>query len=424
MTLFAKLLKLFLEQDLTLKQADYLTSAVLLLGILIIAWITNFLIKRVILVLVKHYVDRTKNQWDNVFYNNKVFNKLSQLAPAIVIYFLIPLALPHNLGWIKFIQVFVLVFMILVVMLTVVEFFNAINEIYQLKPSNKGKSIKSYIQAINIFVYFMGVIIALSVLLNKDLTYFITGLGAMAAVLLLIFKDSILGLVAGIQLSANKMVEIGNWIVVPKYNADGIVEEITLNIVKVRNWDKTITSVPTYALISESFVNWRGMEESGGRRIKRAIRIDMKTVRLLDGELLEKLSKVELLKDYIAKKQKEITAYNSNHRFDDSVLINGRHMTNLGTFRKYLENYLRNNENIHSGMTFIVRHLEPTERGIPIEIYVFSKVQAWAEYEAIQANIFDHILSVLPEFELAVFQNPSGHDIQKLSGILNKKDKS
>jgi len=419
MTLFERLLKLFLEQDVTPKQADYLSSAVLLLGILIIAWIANFITKRVILVVVKRYVDHSKNQWDDVFYNNKVFNKLSQLAPAIIIYFLIPLALPHNLGWIKFIQMLVLVYMILIVMLTVVSFFNAINDIYQLNPSNKGKSIKSYIQALNILVYFIGVIVALSVLLNKDLTYFITGLGAMAAVLLLIFKDSILGLVAGVQLSANKMVEIGDWIVVPKYNADGVVEEITLNIVKVRNWDKTITSVPTYALISESFVNWRGMEESGGRRIKRAIRIDMKTVRFLEGELLEKLSKVELLKDYIAKKQKEIDTYNLKHSFDESVLINGRHMTNLGTFRKYLENYLRRNENIHPDMTFLVRHLEPTEKGLPIEIYVFSKVQEWAKYEAIQANIFDHILSVLPEFELAVFQNPSGHDIQNLSRIVN-----
>ncbi len=422
MTLFAKVLKLFLEQDLTPKQAVYLTNAALFLGILIIAWIADFLIKRIILVLVKHYVNRSKNQWDDVFYNKKVFNKLSQLAPAIIIYFLIPLALPYNLGWIKVIQLLALVYMILVVMLTVVNFFDAISEIYQLNPANKGKSIKSYIQAINIFVYFFGVIIVLSVLLNKDLTYFITGLGAMAALLLLIFKDSILGLVAGIQLSANKMIEIGDWIVVPKYNADGTVEEVTLNIVKVRNWDNSITSVPTYALISDSFVNWRGMEESGGRRIKRAISIDMKTVRFLDDELLEKLSKVELLKDYIAKKQKDINEYNSNHRFDNSVLINGRHMTNLGTFRKYLENYLRGNENIHSDMTFLVRYLEPTEQGIPIEIYVFSKVKEWTEYEVIQADIFDHILSVLPEFELSVFQNPSGHDIQKLADTVNKKD--
>ncbi|MCD6366620.1 MAG: mechanosensitive ion channel, partial [Bacteroidales bacterium] len=407
----------FIEQGLTPKQAGYLASGVIIFGILIISWIANFLTKRVILVLVKHYVNRSKNQWDDVFYEKKVFNKLSQLAPALVIYFLIPLGLPHNVGWVRLIQTVTSVYMILIVMLTVVAFFNAISEIYMLKSSNKGKSIKSYIQAINIFVFFIGIIVSLSILLHKDLTYFITGLGAMAAVLLLIFKDSILGLVAGIQLSANKMVEIGDWIVVPKYNADGTVEEVTLNIVKVRNWDKTITSVPTYALISESFVNWRGMEESGGRRIKRSLLIDMKTVRFLEGELLDRLSKVELLKDYIVSKQKEITEYNTSHNFDESVLVNGRHMTNLGTFRKYLENYLHQNENIRPDMTFLVRHLEPMERGIPIEIYVFSKVQEWVEYEDVQANIFDHILAVLPQFELAVFQNPSGHDIQELAAI-------
>ncbi len=417
MGIFIKLLKLFISQGLNPRQAGYLTSSVIILGILIISWIANFLTKRVILVLVKQYVNRSKNQWDDVFYEKKVFNRLSQLVPALIIYFLIPLGLPHNAGWIRFIQTITLVYMVLIVMLTVVAFFNAINDIYQLNPSNKGKSIKSYIQAINIFVYFIGIIVSLSILLNKDLTYFITGLGAMAAVLLLIFKDSILGLVAGIQLSANKMIEIGDWIVVPKYNADGTVEEVTLNIVKVRNWDKTITSVPTYALISESFVNWRGMEESGGRRIKRSLLIDMKTVKFLKGELLDKLSKVELLKNYISDKQKEIAEYNANHSFDESVLVNGRRMTNLGTFRKYLENYLRQNENIRPDMTFLVRHLEPTERGIPIEIYVFSKVQEWVEYEDIQANIFDHILAVLPQFELAVFQNPSGHDIQELTAV-------
>ncbi len=420
MEIFPQLLKLFLEHGLSPKQAGYFASGVLILGILIISWITNFLIKRVILVLVKSYVTRSKNQWDDVIYEKRVFNRLSQLAPAIAIYLLIPLALPHNLGWVNFIQTLAFVYIVLIVMLTVVAFFNAIDTIYSIKSANKGKSIKSYIQAINIFVYFIGVIVALSVLMHKDLTYFITGLGAMAAVLLLIFKDSILGLVAGIQLSVNKMIEIGDWIVVPKYSANGTVEEVTLNIVKVRNWDKTITSVPTYALISESFVNWRGMEESGGRRIKRAILIDMKTVKFLDGKLLEKLSKVELLKNYFAKKQTEIDEYNAKHSFDKSVLVNGRRMTNLGTFRKYLENYLLHNENIHPDMTFLVRHLEPTESGIPIEIYVFSKVQEWAEYEEIQANIFDHILAVLPEFGLSIFQNPSGQDIQKLAGVVKK----
>lgn len=416
MELFDKTLKVILENGIDPNYAGQLTTLIMLVSVIILSWIANFITKRFILLLVKLYVKRSKNQWDDVFYENKVFNRLSQLSPALIVYFLIPIALPHHIGWVNFIQILAKVYMILVVMTTVTAFFKAVGDIYGKNLNNKGKSVKSYIQALNIFVYFIGLIVALSILLNKDLTYFITGLGAMAAVLLLIFKDSILGLVAGIQLSANNMVNIGDWIVVPKFSADGTVEEISLNVVKVRNWDKTITSVPTYALISESFINWRGMEESGGRRIKRAITIDMKTIKFLDGDLLDKLLKVNLLKDYISEKQIEIDQYNKGQQYDETVKINGRKMTNLGTFRKYLENYLRKNEYIHPNMTFIVRHLEPSEKGIPIEIYVFSKVQSWAEYEEIQANIFDHILAVLPEFELAVFQYPSGQDINNLVG--------
>lgn len=414
MQIFEEVLNFFLNYDIASNYAGYLTTTIILLGIAIMAWLANFITKRIILVAVKRYVQKSKNQWDDIFYEKKVFNRLSQLAPAIIIYYLIPIALPHNIGWVHFLQTLTSAYMVFIVMLTIVAFFNAINQIYASNPVNQGKSIKSYIQAINIFVYFMGIIVVLSLVLHKDLTYFVTGLGAMAAVLLLIFKDSILGLVAGIQLSANDMVKIGDWIVVPKYNADGTVEEVTLNIVKVRNWDKTITSVPTYALISESFINWRGMEESGGRRIKRSILIDMKTVKFLGKELQKKLVKSKLLKDYILDKQKEIDEYNKKYNLDNTTLINGRRMTNLGTFRKYLENYLRENENINTNMTFLVRHLQPTDRGIPIEIYVFSKIREWKRYEDIQADIFDHILAVLPEFELEIFQNPSGHDIQKL----------
>ncbi|MCK4750520.1 MAG: mechanosensitive ion channel, partial [Bacteroidales bacterium] len=232
---------------------------------------------------------------------------------------------------------------------------------------------------------------------------------------MLVFKDTILGFVASIQLSANHMVKQGDWIEMPSHNADGDVIDISLNTVKVRNWDKTITTVPTYALVSESFKNWKGMEESGGRRIKRSINIDMNTVKFIDKEMAEKLKKIHLLKDHIETRQEEIRKYNEENQIDGSVLVNGRRMTNLGTFRLYIEQYLKHHPKVHQELTMLIRHLQPTEAGLPIEIYVFSNDQAWANYEAIQADIFDHILAVIPEFGLRVFQDPTGGDFQNLS---------
>ncbi len=241
----------------------------------------------------------------------------------------------------------------------------------------------------------------------------LTGLGAMAAVLMLVFKDTILGFVASIQLSANQMVNVGDWISMPKYNADGDVIDISLNTVKVQNWDKTIATIPTYALVSESFNNWRGMEESGGRRIKRSINIDMSSVTFLNASQIEKFRKYYLLKDYITQKEKEIAAYNNSLEMEEGEVTNGQKMTNLGTFRKYLEEYLQNLPEINKEMTFLVRQLQTSDKGLPLEIYVFSKEQAWAKYEGIQADIFDHVLAILPEFDLRVFQNPTGSDFQK-----------
>jgi miniconductance mechanosensitive channel len=266
-----------------------------------------------------------------------------------------------------------------------------------------------------IIVYGIAIILILSILLGRSPKYLFTGLGALAAVLILVFKDTILGFVASIQLTANNMVRIGDWISMPKHNADGTVTEITLNTVKVQNWDKTISTIPTYALVSDSFGNWRGMEESGGRRIKRHINLDMQSVKFCTPEMLEEFNKITCLKDYINDRQVEISKYNESNKIDNSVIVNGRRMTNLGTFRRYLEFYLRNHPMIHDNMTFLIRHLQPTEKGIPLEIYVFSKDQRWANYESIQADIFDHILAVIPHFHLRVFQNPSGEDFKALS---------
>jgi miniconductance mechanosensitive channel len=234
-----------------------------------------------------------------------------------------------------------------------------------------------------------------------------------------VFKDSILGLVASVQLSSNDMVRIGDWIEMPKYGADGDVIDVTLHTVKVRNWDKTITTIPSYALISDSFKNWRGMSESGGRRIKRAINLDMTTVKFVDSELLDRLNKIQLLKPYILARIKEIDEYNRTNDVDQSVLVNGRNMTNVGTFRAYIAAYLRNHPKINQDLTFLIRQLPPNEHGLPMEVYVFSADQVWANYESIQADIFDHILAVLPYFDLRAFQSPSGYDMRSLRGDLN-----
>ena len=245
-------------------------------------------------------------------------------------------------------------------------------------------------------------------------------MGAMTAILLLVFKDSILGLVASIQLTSNDMVRIGDWIEMPKYGADGDVIDVTLHTVKVQNWDKTITTIPSYALISDSFKNWRGMAESGGRRIKRAIYIDLTSIKFCTSEMLDRFEKFQLITDYIRTRKAEITEYNQEHQVDTSELINGRNLTNVGTFRAYLVAYLHHHPKIHQDLTFLIRHLPPGEQGLPIEIYVFSNDQVWANYEAIQADIFDHIFSVVPMFDLRLFQNPTGADFQQFTATGEK----
>jgi len=254
----------------------------------------------------------------------------------------------------------------------------------------------------------------ISILLERDPTVLLAGLGAMAAILLLVFKDTILGFVASIQLSANNMLKIGDWIEMRSHGADGTVTDITLNTVKVQNWDKTISTIPTYALVSESFNNWKGMEESGGRRIKRAVNIDTGSIKFCDAQMLNRFLKFELIRDYVKKKENEVKEYNKTKKLSEDDNISGRRQTNIGIFRKYLEVYLRQHPMVNQDMTFLVRQLHPTPTGLPIEIYVFCKDKAWANYEAIQADIFDHIFAVIPEFELKVFQQPSGSDISNV----------
>jgi len=389
----------------------------LLIGIVIVgvvALVVDILTKRVIISIIKRIVKRTKSDYDDIILEKGVFNQLAHIAPALVIYYMLPSILLSFPDAVSFLQQLTNIYMILTGVVVILRFLNAINEIYNKREVSSQVPIKGYIQVLQGLLIIIAVIWVLSVLFHFELKGFFAGLGAFAAVLLLVFKDTILGIVASVQISSNKMMAIGDWISMPTRKADGTVIDITVTNVKVQNWDKTIASIPTYAFISESFDNWRGMEESGGRRIKRSINIDMASVKFCTPAMLEKYEKLQMINQYVKSKQVEIEEYNKDLQVDMSQPVNGRRMTNLGTFRIYLENYLQNHPKIHNDMTFLVRQLQPTDKGIPIEIYVFSNDQAWANYESIQADIFDHILAILAEFDLRVFQSPTGQDFSHL----------
>jgi miniconductance mechanosensitive channel len=376
--------------------------------------LSYYIIRYLVLGIARRISRRSSTTWDDALYNNRVFHKALLIIPGILLSFTSPYTLdefPAALLWVLNVTQIYLVF---VTLATVNAFLNALYEIYQGFEVSKSRPMKGYLQVFKIIFIVVGVIIVISMLLGKSPIYLLGGLGAFSAVLLLVFRDPILGLVAGIQISANDMVRPGDWIVMGKSGADGVVTDISLTTVKVQNWDKTITTIPTYSLVSESFVNWRGMEESGGRRIKRSISIDMGSVKFCSDEMINRFQKISLVKDYVEKKEAELNVYNKQQDIDNSVLVNGRRQTNLGIFRAYLTAYLRINPNIRTDMTFLVRQLQPAESGIPIEIYVFSKEQEWAVYENIQSDIFDHILASIPEFELKVFQNPSGADFTQI----------
>ncbi|MBT7097028.1 mechanosensitive ion channel family protein, partial [Candidatus Poribacteria bacterium] len=299
---------------------------------------------------------------------------------------------------------------------------DAVVDIYRTYDVARDHPIRGYVQALKIFLYVVGGIAVFATVIDQSPWKILSGIGALTAVILLIFKDTILGFVAGIQLSANDMVRIGDWIEAPKFGADGDVLDITLHHVKVQNWDKTISTIPTYALVGDSFRNWRGMQDSGGRRIKRCLYIDMNSVTFCTDEMVERFARFAFLGPYVEEKSEELAAWNSEHGFDMSEAINGRRMTNLGTFRAYVREYLRNHPRVHQDMTLLVRHRPPGEHGLPIEIYVFTNDIVWANYEGIQADIFDHILAVIPEFGLRVHQAPSGLDMREAITAFTGRD--
>jgi miniconductance mechanosensitive channel len=408
------------EAGLSQVAAVVLARGIIALLIILLSLLANFIARRVIAKLAHTIVQRTRSSWDDIIARRGVFNRLSRIAPALVIYFLNPLAFPQ-IDWLTIaIQRAAVAYMIGVTILVLDAALDSGNEIYErFAPQSRDRPIKGYVQLIKVLTFIVGGVLVVTTILDRSPVGILSGIGALSAVVLLVFRDSILGLVAGLQLSGNRMVRIGDWIEMPRYDADGDVIDITLQSVKVQNWDKTITTIPIYSLVSDSFRNWRGMSESGGRRIKRSISIDMRTVRFCSPQLVERLRRYNLIRDYVDARTQEIRRYNQEHGLLDTDLLSARRMTNLGTFRAYVAAYLRSHSSINQEMTFLVRHLQPGPTGIPLEIYVFSSDKVWANYESIQADIMDHLLAVLPEFELAVFQEPSGLDVQGLAEALS-----
>jgi len=393
----------------------YVARTFAVMAVLLLSAAANFVAKRYIVAGLTYAISRTKTHWDDSVLRQRTLKRLARLAPALVIYLLTPNAL-EGLDWaISFIRNAVMIYMIIILMLALDSLLNTAEDIYQKYRASKQVPIKGFIQVLKLVVYFLTAILVISILLDKTPVFLLSGIGALAAVMMLVFRDAILGFVAGIQLAANKMVAVGDWIEMPKYGADGDVLEVALTTVKVQNWDKTITTIPTYALISDSFKNWRGMSESGGRRIKRSVNFDMSSIRFCDEEMLARYEKIQYIAEYIEQKKDELEAFNQSTNVDNASLANGRRMTNIGTFRAYVIAYLHHHPMINQDMTFLVRQLQPSQYGLPIEIYVFSKDKVWANYEDIQADIFDHILAVVPEFDLCVYQNPTGADFRMLN---------
>jgi len=405
----------FLFLGLSDRPATVLARVAIVIVIVALSLLANFIAKKILSTVVRRIVRKTQSRWDDIIYDRGVLNRLSHIAPALVVYFMNPLAFPEIEWATAVIQRGSIAYMIAVAVLVVDVVLESVNEIYMThSEQSRQRPIKGYIQLLKILFYIVGLVLIVTTILDKSPVGILSGIGALSAVLLLVFRDTILGLVAGVQLSSNQMVHIGDWIEMPKYGADGDVIDVTLQTVKVQNWDKTITTIPIYSLVSDSFKNWRGMSESGGRRIKRSLSIDMRTVKFCTPEMIDRFKRYALISDYVTQRQDEIVAYNTERGLDESDLLSSRRMTNLGTFRAYIAAYLRSHPMINKEMTFLIRHLPPGPTGLPIEIYVFSADQVWANYEGIQADIFDHLLAVIPEFELEVFQQPSGSDIERL----------
>jgi len=409
-----QLQQLFIKWGVAPDMAVYLKLLVMLFLVTSLALIADRVTRKFLRIAAAQFARKTKTQLDDIMIGNKVFTNIAHFVPLIILYESIPFVFAD---WPDFSALFIELIDVLIIFTVVVlvrSMLRSLSDFLKTQPSLKEKPIESFMQVFVIITYFLGFLFAFSEITGKSIWSFLTALGAASAILLLVFRDTILGFVGSLQLATNDMVRIGDWITMEKYGADGDVIEITLSTVKVRNFDNTITTIPTYNLISDSFKNWRGMQESGGRRIKRALNIKMSSIRFLTPEDVKRFERYELLHDYLQTRANAIAEYNTKKEVDESELINGRNLTNIGVFRKYMEEYASHHPAINKNLTMMSRQLQPTEKGIPIEIYMFSSDKRWVNYEYIMGDIFDHMLAAVHYFDLEVFELPTGNDLKGL----------
>ena len=409
---FLDIIKAYLQnQGVAPEIAQLISGLTGVLIITIISLIVGYITSKLVLTYIKKLIVRSKTDWDDLLVKRKVLDKLFMLAPVFVFYVLSKYLLANYPILSGLLAHGSAVCIILLVIFALESTLDMLLDVYHKVGLSFPFPVKSVVQVLKVFIYLIGIVLIISTIIGKTPVYILSGMGALTAVLMLVFKDPILGLVAGIQLTKNDMVRVGDWIEMPKYGADGNVIDLALTTVKVQNFDNTVTTVPTYALISDSFRNWRYMSCSQGRRIKRAFYIDMNSVKFCSEEMLRRFSKIQYISEYINSKQEEITKHNEDNKVNLESLANGRRMTNIGVLRAYMEAYLKNHPMISKDLTLMVRQLEPTPDGLPIQVYCFSLDKVWVNYEAIQSDIYDHFIAVVPEFDLRLFQRPSGADL-------------
>jgi miniconductance mechanosensitive channel len=390
--------------------ADVIGVFCLFAAMWLVHWVAQALILRVVSRVVRH----TASPWDDVLLRCGVFTRLSHIAPALVLTGFQSRFFARQEAWLDVMQVAINVYLAVIVLLVIDAVFKAVVELYDMKSSTRRVPLKGFMQGAQLVLFLAGGVFILSIVLGRSPRYLLSGLGALTAVLLLVFRDALLGLVAGIQISVNRMVQVGDWIELPSLGADGDIIDVGLTTTKVQNWDNSITTIPTHALTSGPVKNWRSMHESGGRRIQRAIYLDMQSFRFVDETLMDKLLGFSRLRPYLEQKRRELEQYNQREEQDLSVAVNGRRLTNIGCFRAYVGAYLRAHPRIHQDMPILVRQRQPSDKGLPLELYVFSNDTSWTAYEGVQADIFDHLLTIVPEFELRVYQSPTGSDFQPM----------
>ncbi len=405
--LFNSIYDFFEGLDISPFSALYLSVAVNILIICIIAAVLDFIARKVLIITFAFIARRSKTTFDDFLVENKTSRYLAHLMPVLFIYQAVPIALKRFVYWEAMFSKGITIIIILLSLWIIRSIFNALRDYLKQQPGYNDKPIDSYIQVVMIVLWIFAITAIVLLLFDTTMGALLGTFGAISAIIILIFKDTLLGIVASVQVSVNDIVRIGDWITMEKFGADGDVIEINLATVKVRNFDNTTTTIPTYSLISDSFKNWRGMLNSGGRRIKRHILIKANSVRFVKNDELDGLKKVQLLTSYIEHRQADIDKYNSQNSIDKSLAINGRNLTNLGLFRKYINSYIETHPGVNKDMTIMCRHLQPTEKGIPIEIYVFTSDKRWINYEYIMADIFDHIIAAVPYFDLEIFELPT-----------------